>query len=194
MPRYFALRSMVLALFAVNSIFWTTSAAQAQPFRHKFGELRSYERHWLAVCPEAGDTYANTCRGVTHAGVSGPFFDERLSVELDKSTGKHSIFIVVDNYETLDKTKPVSLLFSSGKRMSLKWGNDVEQNGNTVNEFVFTDPAKVEDIVSRMKAANHVTMAWPLSNGTADTVLYSTIGFTAAMDFAKKYAGQPTIR
>ena len=70
----------LVVLAAINA------PALAEPFQHKFGELREYHKHWLAVCPNRHVpsemmSYGSTCWASTYTGTDGFFLDDRLSFD-----------------------------------------------------------------------------------------------------------------
>lgn len=175
-------------LFLANSL---SNHSFAEPFHHKFGELREYHQHWLAVCPNKSDAAANsdyqrTCWATTHAGNTGALFDERLSVSRDRFSGEFKIRFVTSAYQKLDRSKPVVVKFSNGKYQLFQFGSSV-QSHESINEFLLAADDPIS-LVQAMKKANWMTLSIPTSDGPVRET-YSMIGLTSALGFTEKYAG-----
>lgn len=164
--------------------------ATGEPFHHKFGELREYHRHWLAVCPDQADAnttsdYNRTCWASTHANKPGEFFDERLSVSRDRFNGEFKVRFVSSAYQNLDKSRPVTVKFSDGSTMVFPFGSSVS-NTDSVNEF-FLAKDNPTPLIAAMKNTNWMKLSVPVTDG-AFQLTYSMIGLTAALGFTEKYA------
>ena len=174
----------LVVLAAINA------PALAEPFQHKFGELREYHKHWLAVCPNRHVpsemmSYGSTCWASTYTGTDGFFLDDRLSVARNRTTGAIGITFV--NNDTLDKSQPVNLRFSNGSPVLFSFGSQIEINGNVINEYRFVKSQDIEKLVAGMKSANRLTITLPTTNGSR-RFTYSMIGFTAALNFLENHA------
>ncbi|MEM6665559.1 MAG: hypothetical protein AAF638_04070 [Pseudomonadota bacterium] len=173
--------------------------ALAEPFQHSFGELREYHRHWLSVCPDthtpgADDDYATTCWATTWTGnpdgsMDGFFPGDRLSVQRNRVTGALSITFVSVPVEEVDQDRPVEVRFSSGRIRAFAYGSAVTPNRNSGNEYTFTNPEDVADLIRCMRAGSHMTITLPTTGDDA-TMQFSLWGLRRAMGFLERYADQ----
>ncbi|MEM9206452.1 MAG: hypothetical protein AAGA88_08985 [Pseudomonadota bacterium] len=187
------LRTLSLACLVIAVSF----GAQSRPFQHPFGELREYHRHWLAVCPNehqpgTDSDYYTSCWASAWTGnpdgtFGGDFPGDRLSVLRNRSTGAIKITFVSDMVENIDTDRPIEVRYSSGRIRDYTFGSDVTTNGNSLNEYIFTDPGQVEDIIARMRRGSHVVITLPTKTGER-RMQFSTLGLRAAMGFLERYA------
>ncbi len=178
-------------------VFGATQSMTAKPFKHPFGELREYHKHWLAVCPDkfnpgSESEYETTCWASAFSGnpdgsFDGAFPGYRLSVSRNRTTGKMAVTFVAPSIDKIDQTRHIKLQFSDWAVLSFKYGNEVTPNRNSGNEYIFTDPAQSADIIKRMKRGNHVIIRFPVKDGE-ERMQFSTIGLTKALKFTEKYA------
>ena len=185
------LKSLILLLgFSSALAVSGTSPSHGEPFQHRFGELREYHKHWLAVCPNKHDpqsksSYQTTCWASTYLGKSGDYLLGTLSVSRNRVTGAHGITFVTDAYTRLDRTAPVSLRFSDGAKMQFSFGTQIV-NTRSINQFAIAD-SEVEKMLSAMKRTNGMTLILPTDSGK-EKFRYSMIGLRAALKFTSKYA------
>ena len=184
--------ALALMLFAGSflGLVGAPSPGQAEPFRHRFGELREYHKHWLAVCPDkhiptSKSEYATTCWASTYRGKVGIFLIDQLSVSRNRQTGAYGITFVTDAYERREREPPVSLRFSDGTKMQFSFGNQVV-NTRSSNKFALAE-SEVDTVLAAMKRTNGMWLFLPTIRGE-EAVRYSMIGVTAALTFTRKYA------
>ena len=172
------------------ALILSPTAAMSEPFHHKFGELREYYAHWLAVCPDKHDPnsasqYERTCWASTTPNNDGPFFDQRLSVSRDRTTSAIGIRFVAPNYADIDKSGAVTIRFSGGRVWSGAWKSSLTDVA--ANEFAFNDSAEIAILLAHMRRANWMSIETPMKSGK-QSLLFSTIGLNDSLDFLKKYA------
>ncbi len=179
----------LLSLIGLVISFQVATAA-SEPFHHKFGELREYHKHWLAVCPDAyvpnsKSDYSNFCWAVTHSGKNGFFLDNRLAVYRNRQSGQIKISFLFDAYDRIDKKQPISARFSNGEVMKFEFGRSARQH-DSINEFVIAAD-NPDEMLKVMKVSNWMQLSVPTTTQT-EVINYSMIGVAAAMKFAEKYA------
>lgn len=183
---------ITISALIVAPISISLSSVFAQPFQHKFGELREYHRHWLSVCPNEKDDaspsfYKRTCWASTYSGdekgrVTSDLPGYSLSVQKDRFTGRFNIRFVAKTQTNYRTGAPVTFRFSDGTTVPLEFGKDVITNGNTINEFILADTDKAYDMISRMRYASHMIITMP---GVTEPhrIQFSMMGLRKAMAF-----------
>ncbi len=172
--------------------------ALAEPFKHPFGELREYHRHWLAVCPDkhtpqSKSQYETNCWASTYTGdgngsFSGAFPGNRLSVLRNRTTGEYKITFVATSADQIDATRPVLVKFSGLPVQAFTYGTSITPNENSGNEYVFASLAQTSDMVKSMRLRNRVTITMPTKTGQ-QTMGFSLIGLASALGFLQAHAG-----
>jgi len=156
------------------------SESSAEPFNHKFGEVREYHKHWLRVCPQ--DTLRG-CRAVTYTNTDGFFLTGRLSIERSPQDGSYTLRFL-DESETARPEgvqRPVyRFSFTNGEVMDA-----AVTTNNTYSERFTDDAETVSRLLLLMRRENRMTVSGPgatgvVGSGTPQT--YSLIGFSAALD------------
>ena len=186
--------TLTLSFYTVFSAILLSQPGFAQPFQHKFGELREYHKHWLAVCPNtyepnSNSDYTTSCWAVTHAGGKGFFLSSRLTVLRNRQSGAIKITFLFDDYAKIDKGKQVNVRFSNGTKMDFAFGTSVLPR-HSINEFVIA-AENPDEMLQIMKASNWMQLKVPTTDGV-QSINYSMIGLTAAMKFTKDYAEPKT--
>ncbi len=185
----------VSMLLMCCSVF--TSAAMAEPFRHKFGELREYHSHWLSVCPDKYDQtsaspYLTSCWTATFSGRPGFFMGNRLSIERNRASGVLSITFTPDVADQIDRQRPVEFRFSGYDSISVFPGSgyDNERVGDTVvaNSFRIQRRDQIDLLVKKMRDRRHMILSIPTSDGLFADIPYSMMGVVSSITFMEEFA------
>lgn len=172
----------------------------AEPFHHPFGELREYNRDWLAVCPDHirddDDTgyYATSCFASTGAGGTNATGEPNYKLTLirNRLTGRLALaFTAAPTDGTkLDTSRPLVIVFGGTAPLAFAFGTDLEMRYGTINQFFVSSEDKFEILLQAMRERNTAQVRIPVLDGDADelAIQFSMQGVLASIDFMQTYA------
>ena len=178
--------SPVITAVIFTSFLIGISSSSAKPFRHEFGELREYHKHWLGVCD---DNAVEGCRAVamTHTSEDGFFLRGRLAVNQNPQTGDYTIKFL-DEDEAYREDSPVTFKFSDGTRLTFD-RESVAPSPRVYPELAFQNQSEIMQMLSLMRSQNHMVVLIGQSR-----YFYSLMGFSSAMRFMAKYRPAPPVQ
>jgi len=169
----------IAGLATLSMVLCAPLLVEAKPFRHEFGELREYHKHWLAVC---SDETKRRCRTVTatHTSEDGFFLRGRLAINQHWQTGDYTIQFI-DEDQAFNQSTPVKVRFSNGKELT--FNNDaIGPIERSIGELEFKTADAARQMLKHMRARNHMTVSIGKSR-----YFYSLMGVRSAMRFMKNH-------